>query len=118
MGPERVWLSYIDAPGLAMTRSFGDKVGAQAGVIAEPGKLNCNELEILEFTLTNEDKFIIVASDGVWDYMPTDSVMNLIIPFYNRNNLDQAVDRLIFEASNAWRRVLKIFYLLVQQCSR
>ena len=28
IGPYRVWLSYIDAPGLAMTRSFGDKVGA------------------------------------------------------------------------------------------
>ena len=26
-GPERVWLSYADSPGLAMTRSFGDKVG-------------------------------------------------------------------------------------------
>jgi hypothetical protein len=28
VGPERVWLSYMDAPGLAMTRSMGDKVGA------------------------------------------------------------------------------------------
>lgn len=28
LGPERVWLSYIDAPGLAMTRSMGDKIGA------------------------------------------------------------------------------------------
>ena len=37
LGPMRVWLSKIDIPGLAMTRSFGDKVGAQAGVIADPG---------------------------------------------------------------------------------
>lgn len=28
LGPMRVWLSKIDMPGLAMTRSFGDKVGA------------------------------------------------------------------------------------------
>lgn len=33
----RVWLAKIDIPGLAMTRSFGDKVGAQAGVIGDPG---------------------------------------------------------------------------------
>lgn len=26
----------MDAPGLAMTRSMGDKVGAQAGVISVP----------------------------------------------------------------------------------
>lgn len=28
LGPLRVWLPKIDIPGLAMTRSFGDKVGA------------------------------------------------------------------------------------------
>jgi hypothetical protein len=28
----------MDMPGLAMTRSFGDKIGVQAGVIADPGK--------------------------------------------------------------------------------
>ena len=70
IGPQRVWLSYVDAPGLAMTRSFGDKVGAQAGVIAEPGIIYilCPS-EILEFNITHEDRFIVVASDGVWDYM-------------------------------------------------
>lgn len=46
-GPERVWLQHEDKPGLAMTRSLGDKIGAQAGVIAEP--------EILEFSLTPYD---------------------------------------------------------------
>ena len=57
-------------PGLAMTRSFGDKVGAQAGVIADPGiYININTIEILEFNITNQDHFIIVASDGVWEYL-------------------------------------------------
>lgn len=28
IGPMRVWLQKVDMPGLAMTRSFGDKVGA------------------------------------------------------------------------------------------
>jgi len=48
-------------PGLAMTRSFGDKAGLKAGTSDEP--------EILEFDLNEDDKFIIVASDGVWEYM-------------------------------------------------
>jgi serine/threonine protein phosphatase PrpC len=61
-----VWLSYIDAPGLAMTRSMGDKVGAHAGVIAEP--------EIMEFTITADDRFIVVASDGVWEYLSNEDV--------------------------------------------
>jgi serine/threonine protein phosphatase PrpC len=36
IGPLRVWLSKIRIPGLAMTRSFGDKAGTQAGMIASP----------------------------------------------------------------------------------
>jgi serine/threonine protein phosphatase PrpC len=36
IGPLRVWLSKIRIPGLAMTRSFGDKAGTQAGMIANP----------------------------------------------------------------------------------
>ena len=35
IGPYRVWMQNIELPGLAMTRSFGDKIGVQAGVISE-----------------------------------------------------------------------------------
>jgi serine/threonine protein phosphatase PrpC len=49
-----------------MTRSFGDKVGAQAGVIAVP--------EILEFTVTKHDRFVVIASDGVWEYLTNEEV--------------------------------------------
>lgn len=39
IGPARVWLKDDDVPGLAMSRSFGDRVAASVGVIAEPGIL-------------------------------------------------------------------------------
>lgn len=35
-GPYRVWLQDEDIPGLAMSRSFGDLVATQVGVICEP----------------------------------------------------------------------------------
>lgn len=38
IGPHRVWLKEDDVPGLAMSRSFGDRVAASVGVVAEPGK--------------------------------------------------------------------------------
>jgi serine/threonine protein phosphatase PrpC len=38
IGPPRVWLKDEDAPGLAMSRSIGDKVARRAGVISDPGK--------------------------------------------------------------------------------
>lgn len=36
VGPMRVWMKDVHSPGLAMTRSFGDKAGNRAGTIAEP----------------------------------------------------------------------------------
>jgi hypothetical protein len=39
MGPLRIWQKELDLPGLVMTRSFGDKIGVSAGLIAEPGIL-------------------------------------------------------------------------------
>jgi serine/threonine protein phosphatase PrpC len=39
LGPSRVYLRDKDYPGLAMSRSIGDSVAHQAGVINEPGKV-------------------------------------------------------------------------------
>lgn len=52
---------HQDVPGLAMTRSFGDLIAASVGVIARP--------EIWERELTKDDKFMIIASDGVWEFL-------------------------------------------------
>lgn len=46
---------------------------------------------------------------GMYNHRNQNQVMNLVIPFYNRNTPDQAADRLIFEAANAWRRVHFIY---------
>lgn len=43
IGPMRVWLKDEPLPGLAMSRSFGDRVATLAGVIATP--------EVREFEL-------------------------------------------------------------------
>ena len=61
LGPLRVWLKTEDIPGLAMTRSFGDQVAASVGVSCEP------ELSFLE--LFPSDKVVILASDGIWEFM-------------------------------------------------
>lgn len=58
LGPLRVWMKDVQMPGLAMTRSFGDKAGIKAGTHAEP------ELKIHK--IIPEDKVLVIASDGVW----------------------------------------------------
>ena len=73
MGPPRVWLKDEDIPGLAMTRSFGDKIASSVGVLSEP--------EIQEWKLTPEDKFIVIASDGVWEFIDSPEVILLLISY-------------------------------------
>jgi len=41
----------------------------------------------MEFDLTEEDKFIVVASDGLWEYLENDDVMGLTIPYYLKDDL-------------------------------
>lgn len=66
--------------------------------------------EILEFDRTENDRFIIIASDGVWEYMTNEEVMQIVIPFYEKNNPDQAAERVINEATFSWRRVFSIYF--------
>jgi serine/threonine protein phosphatase PrpC len=53
-------------PGLAMSRSLGDGLAHSCGVISDP--------EIIEFEVHPDDKFIVVASDGVWEFLSNEQV--------------------------------------------
>lgn len=96
MGPARVWLKTENIPGLAMSRSFGDYVAQRVGVISEP--------EVKTRKLKPEDKFMVVASDGVWEFLSNDDVMKIIIPFYLKNDPEGACEKIIRESTEAWKR--------------
>lgn len=70
IGPARVWLKSQDVPGLAMTRSFGDLIAASVGVIPRP--------EVWKTEIGPEHKFIILASDGVWEFMDNQEAVDLV----------------------------------------
>ena len=69
-GPFRVWMKGCDYPGLAMSRSIGDKIAHSIGVINEP--------EIKEFNIKDDDKFIIMGSDGVWQFLNNNDIINIL----------------------------------------
>jgi serine/threonine protein phosphatase PrpC len=95
MGPMRVWHLNENIPGLAMSRSFGDHAAAEVGVIAEP--------EILEMNLTEDDKFIVIASDGVWEFLSNDEVAHIVYPHYLNNSAEKAAESLIRESLKKWK---------------
>jgi len=95
LGPARVWLKSQDAPGLAMSRSMGDSVAASVGVIAEP--------ETLTMQLTSDDKFLVVASDGVWEFLDNDDVVRIVTPYYLKGDAKGAATELVKISNQKWR---------------
>ena len=69
-GPLRVYMKDKDMPGLAMTRSFGDYFASIAGTISVP--------EIKEHILVQEDRFLVLASDGLFEFISTEEVGNIV----------------------------------------
>ena len=94
LGPKRVWLKDEDVPGLAMSRSFGDRVAHSVGVISEP--------DISEYSFLHEDKFIILASDGIWEFISNEECVNYVKDYYIKKDINGALNFLYKEASKRW----------------
>ena len=94
VGPQRVWIKEDEVPGLAMTRSFGDRMAATVGVISEP--------EIKEYIFNPNDKFMIIASDGIWEFISSQECINIIKEFYNNNDIKGCCEFLYQESSKRW----------------
>lgn len=71
--PPRVWAPNAEYPGTAFTRSIGDAVAEELGVYAEP--------EMITKELTEEDKIIVIASDGVFEFLTNQSVIDICAKF-------------------------------------
>lgn len=81
-----------------MTRSMGDLVSKSVGVTYEPELKSIN-------TLTKLDKFIVVASDGLWDRIPNDEVTRIVGNlYYDKRDAEGAANHLMKEATERWQR--------------
>ncbi|EPS70212.1 hypothetical protein M569_04548, partial [Genlisea aurea] len=89
---QRVWLPFDDAPGLAMARAFGDFCLKDYGVISIP--------EFSHRILSDRDKFIVLASDGVWDVLSNEEVVGIVSTAPSRS----AAARMLVEvAAREWK---------------
>ncbi|CAG9318324.1 unnamed protein product [Blepharisma stoltei] len=71
IGPSRVFLKGANIPGLAVSRSIGDILGHRVGVIPDPIYSNF-------YYNKATDKFIVAASDGIWQVMDDIEVINFV----------------------------------------
>jgi serine/threonine protein phosphatase PrpC len=95
-GPFRVWKKGEVYPGIAMSRSIGDLIATTLGVIPEP--------KFIEEKIDNDTKFIVIASDGVWEFLENKAVVDIVMPFYKKNDPDGACKALIKESTEWWNK--------------
>ncbi|KAK6919014.1 PPM-type phosphatase-like domain [Dillenia turbinata] len=88
----RVWLPFDNAPGLAMARAFGDFCLKEYGVISVP--------EYSHRLLTDKDQFIVLASDGVWDVLSNEEVVDIVSSAPARAS---AARNLVDAAAREWK---------------
>ena len=88
----RPWLG----PGLCVARALGDLEGVRCGIIPTP--------EVCTHTVQEEDLFLILASDGVWEFIENEEAVRIVRLFHEQGKpaLD-ACRFLIAKAALLWR---------------
>ena len=61
-------------------------------------------LEILELDLGKDDKFIVLASDGVWEFLQNEDVAQIVKPFFDTKNAEKAAEAVVRESYLRWKR--------------
>ena len=95
-GPPRVWGIGKSYPGLAMSRSLGDFKGKKYGIISLP--------EIIEVNLDENVKYIVACSDGVWEFLSNENVMEIGNEFYEKNDIKGFTRKLAETSECLWEQ--------------
>ena len=95
-GPLRIFKKNEEGPGLAMSRSFGDSEGESLGIIAEP--------EVKEYLIKKEDKALIIASDGLWEYTTNEEVVDIVKKMWEEKDVDKIVNELYKASIENWKK--------------
>ena len=95
-GPSRVWVKNEKYPGLAMSRSIGDFIASSVGVIPNP--------EIIEYNLNENSRYMVIATDGIWEFISNEKVMRIGNKFYPKKDPIDLCNELIKEANRCWEK--------------
>ena len=79
-----------------MSRSIGDGIAHMVGCSQDP--------EIIRFELSYEDRFIVLGSDGVWEFLSNEEVAKIVWPYYINNSPEQAGNAIVRAAATKWKQ--------------
>eukprot|EP00257_Ricinus_communis_P014156 XP_015571762.1 protein phosphatase 2C and cyclic nucleotide-binding/kinase domain-containing protein isoform X2 [Ricinus communis] len=89
--PPRLWVPNGMYPGTAFTRSIGDSIAETIGVVANP--------EIVVFELTPNHPFFVLASDGVFEFISSQTVIEMVAKYKDPRDACAAI---VAEAYRLW----------------
>ncbi|SOV81037.1 protein phosphatase PPM6, putative [Plasmodium sp. gorilla clade G3] len=92
----RVFVKNEMYPGLAMSRAIGDITSSFIGVTCEPTIKILDKLE--------EDKFIIVATDGIWEFISSEECVQMVSK-KKKKKVHIAMEEIIKESWRRWARI-------------
>lgn len=81
-----------------MSRSFGDYVASTVGVSSEP--------EIIHHRMDSNCGFLVVASDGVWEFFTNEEIQKIIISYWSptmtAKKIDDICNIIVKESTKRW----------------
>lgn len=89
--PPRIWAQDQEYPGTAFTRSIGDSLAESLGVVAEP--------EIDDHVISDRDRVLIAASDGIFEFITTKSCVEIALLY---SDPLEACKALVGESYKLW----------------
>ncbi|KAK6944938.1 PPM-type phosphatase-like domain, partial [Dillenia turbinata] len=89
--PPRLWVQNGMYPGTAFTRSIGDSIAESIGVVATP--------EIVALELTQNHPFFVIASDGVFEFLSSQTVVEMVAKFHDPRDACAAI---VAESYRLW----------------
>ena len=94
IGPYRIWIKDQKYPGLDISRSIGDNVATNYGVISTP--------YIIEKFIDSETQFIVMASHGLLEFLSNKDILDIVMMFYPKKDSRGACETLINQARKFW----------------
>ena len=95
VGPFRVFIKGQEDPGLAMSRSIGDVEAKTVGVIPNP--------QIIEYEINPKSKYMIICSDGIWEFISNEEAMEIGKKYYIRHDPVGLCNELISKSTEIWK---------------
>ena len=95
-GPDRVYIKNKTYPGLSLSRSIGDLVAKDIGIISDP--------DIIVKKIDENSKFIVLGSDGLWDVIKPYDVSRIVRIYFKKGDVNGACKILLNKAVQKWKK--------------